>query len=156
MALQIYRAQNGVLSICDYIVLLMFRLHVSCGLDIWKIPLSTRLLSITTGLCPILLSSVSWSDIYRSHKGPLILKGAKWLWQKKNYRWCVYGAYWHSQQVDRAAGVGELSPVFPGLRSGPGLWSVLSVFETALNYISGQLGDILTRIEVSEMNAVME
>ena len=34
--------------------------------------------------------------------------------------------------------------------------SVLSVFETALNYISTQLGDILTRIEVSEMDAVTE
>ena len=34
--------------------------------------------------------------------------------------------------------------------------SVLSVFETALNYISAQLGDILTRIEVSEMDAVTE
>lgn len=34
--------------------------------------------------------------------------------------------------------------------------SVLSVFETALNYISGQLGDILTRIEVSEMDAMTE
>ena len=34
--------------------------------------------------------------------------------------------------------------------------SVLSVFETALNYISVQLGDILTRIEVSERDAVME
>ena len=34
--------------------------------------------------------------------------------------------------------------------------SVLSVFETALNYISVQIGDILTRIEVSEMDAVTE
>ena len=34
--------------------------------------------------------------------------------------------------------------------------SVLSVFETALNYISGRLGDILTRIEVSEMDAMKE
>ena len=34
--------------------------------------------------------------------------------------------------------------------------SVLSVFETALNYISGQLDEILTRIEVSEMGAVTE
>lgn len=34
--------------------------------------------------------------------------------------------------------------------------SVLSVFETALNYISTQLGDILTRIEVSEMGAATE
>ena len=34
--------------------------------------------------------------------------------------------------------------------------SVLSVFETALNYISTQLGDILTRIEVSEMDAMKE
>ena len=34
--------------------------------------------------------------------------------------------------------------------------SVLSVFETALNYISGRLGDILTRIEVSEMEAIMQ
>lgn len=34
--------------------------------------------------------------------------------------------------------------------------SVLSVFETALNYISTQLGDILTRIEVSEMDAMTE
>ena len=34
--------------------------------------------------------------------------------------------------------------------------SVLSVFETALNYISTQLGDILTRIEVSEMEAIMQ
>ena len=34
--------------------------------------------------------------------------------------------------------------------------SVLSVFETALNYISAQLGDILTRIEVSEMDDVTE
>ena len=34
--------------------------------------------------------------------------------------------------------------------------SVLSVFETALNYISTQLGDILTRIEVYEMDAVTE
>lgn len=34
--------------------------------------------------------------------------------------------------------------------------SVLSVFESALNYISTQLGDILTRIEVSEMGAVTE
>jgi len=34
--------------------------------------------------------------------------------------------------------------------------SVLSVFESALNYISAQLGEILNRIEVSEMNAVIE
>ena len=34
--------------------------------------------------------------------------------------------------------------------------SVLSVFETALNYISVQIGDILTRIEVSEIDAVTE
>ena len=34
--------------------------------------------------------------------------------------------------------------------------SVQSVFETALNYISGQLDEILTRIEVSEMGAVTE
>ena len=34
--------------------------------------------------------------------------------------------------------------------------SVLSVFETALYYISAQLGEILNRIEVSEMNAVIE
>lgn len=34
--------------------------------------------------------------------------------------------------------------------------SVLCVFETALNYISRQLSDILTRIEVSEMDAAME
>ena len=34
--------------------------------------------------------------------------------------------------------------------------SVLSVFESALNYIGTQLGDILTRIEVSEMGAVTE
>ena len=34
--------------------------------------------------------------------------------------------------------------------------SVLSVFETVLNYISAQIGDILTRIEISEMDAVTE
>ena len=39
--------------------------------------------------------------------------------------------------------------------------SVLSVFETALNYISAQLGEILTRIEVSgievsELNVTTE
>lgn len=34
--------------------------------------------------------------------------------------------------------------------------SVLTVFETALNYISAQLSDILTRIEVSEMETVTE
>ena len=34
--------------------------------------------------------------------------------------------------------------------------SVLSVFETALNYISTQLGEILTRIELFEMDAVTE
>lgn len=34
--------------------------------------------------------------------------------------------------------------------------SVLSVFETVLNYISAQIGDILTRIEISEMDAVKE
>ena len=34
--------------------------------------------------------------------------------------------------------------------------SVLCVFETALNYLNRQLSDILTRIEVSEMDAVTE
>ena len=34
--------------------------------------------------------------------------------------------------------------------------SVLCVFETALNYLSRQLSDILTRIEVSEMEAIMQ
>lgn len=34
--------------------------------------------------------------------------------------------------------------------------SVLSVFDSVLKYISAQLGDILTRIEVSEMGAVTE
>lgn len=34
--------------------------------------------------------------------------------------------------------------------------SVLCVFETALNYLNRQLSDILTRIEVSEMDAMKE
>ena len=34
--------------------------------------------------------------------------------------------------------------------------SVLSVFETALNYLNRQLSDILTRIEVSELNVTTE
>lgn len=34
--------------------------------------------------------------------------------------------------------------------------SVLCVFETALNYISRQLSDILTRIEVSELALLTE
>ena len=34
--------------------------------------------------------------------------------------------------------------------------SVLSVFDSVLKYISTQLGEILTRIEVSEMDAVTE
>ena len=34
--------------------------------------------------------------------------------------------------------------------------SMLSVFDSGLNYISTHLGDILTKIEVSELDAVTE
>ena len=34
--------------------------------------------------------------------------------------------------------------------------SVLSVFDSALKYISAQLGEILTRIEISELNVTTE
>ena len=89
---------------------------------LWKISLSTRLLSITTGLWPILLSARIWSGMYRNHKGPLILKGAKWLWQRKELStmrlWSLRTFTANRPHCRRWRTISSV----PGLRAGPGLW----------------------------------